>query len=500
MMGPEEGVVMSVRRVLPAPWGHPATEAVAGLRGLRALAVVFAVAILAGNAGASPALAADAEGAAITLLPGDGGAWVERILSSDERAAGAGEIGLPPSLDPSSLRVSPAGEARALTVRLEPPVAPYPGHFEACRGGEVTVLTHEDDAEPSRAVPARLVRAGSSDRAVVRLEDGRLMAVRADRVLCADGRERLGTLWWLGLPDAPSGDLSLIYRLDGWGWRGSHRLELADDARSGRLRVEALSTIPPGVDHEAAHLRLLAGDLPRVGGGGARPMRQKSRADVTFAAAESAGAPVTESRGQDLLIFDLDEPLDVRGPSMTRLPLREPAELAIDDVIRVEAPVPHRTGRNDERDLTGRRHLRFDAPPGKPIPAGVVDVGVRREDGRFLPLGEASVPRTAPGEQADLTLGQVGDLVVRWRLTDQRALGNDPYTQQVEVVVDIDNPRPRRAVVELVQPMGGAHELLSAQPAPATKGGASVTWRIELPAAASETVRLTAKVDPRRRR
>lgn len=490
---------MSVRRVLPAPWGHPATEAVVGLRGLRALAVVCAAAILAGSAVASPALAADAEGAAITLLPGDGGAWVERIVSGEDRVAGAGEIGLPPTLDPSSLRVSPAGETRALTVRLEPPVAPYPGHLEACRGGEVTVLTGDETAEPSKAVPARLVRGGSGERAVVRLEDGRLMAVRADRVLCADSRERLGALWWLGLPDAPSGDLSLIYRLDGWGWRGSHRLELADDARSGHLRVEALATIPPGVDHEAAHLRLLAGDLPRVGGGGPRPMLQKSRADVSFAAAESASAPVSESRGQDLLIFDLAEPVDLRGPSVNRLPLREPADLSIDDVIRVEAPVPHRSGRDDERDLTGRRHLRFEAPDGKPIPVGVVDVGVRRDDGRFLPLGEAAVPRTAPGEQADLTLGEVGDLVVRWRLTDQRALGNDPYRQQVEVMVEIENPRPRRAVVELVQPMGGAHELLGAQPAPAAKGGASVTWRVELPPSASETLRLTAKVDPRRR-
>lgn len=447
------------------------------------------------------AAASEADGrAAVTLLPGDGGAWIERTVPQDRRPGTAGELSLPATLDPGSLTITPVGETGALTLLMEPPVAPYPGHLEACRGGRVTVLTSEDDSMPSRSVPAQFVQGGSGERAVVRLEDGRLMAVRADRVLCADGRDRPGARWWVRLPDRPAGDLSLVYRLEGWGWRGSHRLELSDGATEGRLRVEALVTVPAGVEHDAARVRLLAGDLPRVNGGGSpRPMLQKARTDVAYAAAESAAAPVSESRSQDLLIFDLDEPMDLRGPAVSRLPLRDPVDLAIEDVIRVEAPVPHRTGRDDERDLTGRRHLRFDAPRGRPIPTGVVDVGVRRGDGRWLPLGETPIPRTAPGEQADLRLGQVGDLIVTWRLTDQRALAGDAYRQQVEVLVEIENPRPEAAVVELVQPMGGAHELLQARPAPATSGGASVTWRVELASGASETLRLTAKVDPRRR-
>jgi hypothetical protein len=455
-------------------------------------------AVLAAPACLPGVLAAEQE-VSITVLPRAGGAWVERLVPAPTGPPRLSAIGLPPSLDPSSLRVEEEDAARGLPLRLEPPLAGYPEHLQRCRGEQVSVLVDEDGLDPSRTLRARLVQGGTSERAVVRLEDGRLLAVSASRVLCDAGDERPGQRWWLSLPGAVRDELRLVYRLDGWGWRGSHQLRLGEDASGGVLAVEALVTVPTGVREEAAHLRLVAGDLPSVGGGPPRPMLESKRSAVTFAAAEADSPAVEESRGQDLLIFDLAEPVALAGPSVSRLPLRDPEQLEIEDVVRVQAPVPHHAGRDDSRNLTGRRHLRFDAPEGKPIPAGIVGVGQRRADGRWLPLGEATVPRTAPGEQADLTLGEVGDLVVRWRLTAQQALGNAPYRQQVEVRLDVRNPRPKPCLVELVQPMGGAHEVLEATPSPATKGGSSVTWRLELASGASETVRLRARVDPRRR-
>jgi hypothetical protein len=448
---------------------------------------------------ATPTSPSAEEAASITVLPGSGGAWVERWVPAPTGPPRLSEIGLPASLDPSSLRVTADDGSRELSLRLEPPLGGYPSHLQRCLGGPISVLVDRESLDTERTLTATLLRVGDGDEAVVRLEDGRLLAVAADRLLCETGDERAGERWWLSVAGAgPAGELRLVYRLEGWGWRGSHELRLGEKAAQGTLSVEALVTLPTGVNYEGVRLRLLAGDLPRVGGGPPRPMLESKRA-VTFAAAESDAAPVSESRGQDLLIFDLADPVDLTGPSLTRLPLRKPHELGLEDVIRVEAPVPHHRGRDDERELAGRRHLRFEAPEGKPIPAGVVSVGQRRPDGRWLPLGETSLPRTAPGAQADLTLGEVGDLVVRWQLTSQRALGNDPYRQQVEVRIELENPRPKPALVELVQAMGGAHELVETQPAPAVEGGASATWRVELAPGASQTVRFRAKVDPRRR-
>ncbi|MBP7146739.1 MAG: hypothetical protein KBD01_04280 [Acidobacteria bacterium] len=431
------------------------------------------------------AAAAEAPGVRVNVLPEQEAAIEE--LRPLPGAAGSFELPGDILLDSLHAEWRPGGETIALSGA--PPVRDLDGLLRACLGQRVDVLPAGSEGGAPEAESARLV-GGDPQRALVRLPDQRLGAIPWWRVACATERSER----WLFSAGAPAPgtarEVLLRYRQPGWSWHALHRLELREGLRQATLATEALIDVPAGVDLPQAQLAVTEGSVPR---GGTQPvMMAKARMAESF-----AQAPAQETSAMDLVVFDLPGTQRLAGPRTLLLPLRPAASVGIEDLLVTRVPWAPAGGPDDQR-VVPQRHVKFLVEGAKPLPAGSVEVGVRTAD-KWLLLGNIPTERVAPGDTADLALGEVRDLVVRWRRVELAPLTATPYRFEAGVEIDIENRRPLPASVELVQPMGGPYELIQADPAPDQRDGASATWKLGLDKNAVRTIRFRARVEPRTR-
>ncbi len=443
-----------------------------------------------------PALGDDS--ARVTVYQG-GGAWIERDLPLDEAATASSRITLrlPGALDPESLQAIARG-GTALSSTLEPPYGGLGGMLAACLGQEVKILpAGSGQASLASFSGGTLVYADGGRVALIQASSGATVAVEAERVICHPLRHSRDWSLVTTLPRTARKALHLRYHVRNWSWRALHVLDLAQGGGNARLYTRAELHLPGDSSLARARIRLVAGDVPEP----RSPSRSYAGVEKVAMMDSVSSAPpaAVESRSQDLLLFQLDEPLSLTGPRIELLDLRDSQEVSLNDFVVFEAPAPRYSGVEDDQRLVGRRHLRFVAPQGKALPAGLVSVGLNEEGGGWLSLGRSPLVRTAPGEEAELVLGEVRDLPLRWRRTRYDGAGQKGFRHQATVEIRIENPTNKIARVEIRQPMGGSYELVSAQPKPTTASGSALIWVLPLEAGQKRTLVFTALVDWRQR-
>ncbi len=421
-----------------------------------------------------------------------GGAWVERELAIPR---GAAELSteLPRQLDGSSLEIALAG--RALGARLATPPQTTNALLEDCLGRAVRLLpAGQTGGAPELNEPVTLVGLGADGRALVQLPDAHVAAVPLERVACPVAELPLGPRVTVPLPAKAKGALALRYRLLGWSWRAQHQLERG--AKGWRLATRAELQVPADIGLDAPELQLIAGDVPAAP---AAALTYAYRSPSLMEKQADAPRPSQEAVTADLLVFTPMGSVALDRPGLHFVPLREPADLAVEELFVVSTPVPTRWGGQDEARPAARRELGFRAPKGGPLPAGLVKVGTRDASGTWLPLGAVSMPRHAPGERVELRLGETRDIELRWRRPSLETLPSGRFRNRARVALSLRNAREEAAVIEVTQPLGGPYELEKSTLAPSEKRGTALVWRVELAPGASRTIEFTAQLEPRRR-
>ncbi len=446
---------------------------------MRRIAVAVGVLVSCGFVGAA--------GTHVTVLPGGEGLVSETL---DVPAGAAGPLALvrPPTTVTESFDAALLPAETALPVVFAPPLDGLAPLLARCTGQRVLVQAGTND--PATVTDGELVAAGGPDQpALVRRADGYVVPVRWDRVMCVapgDGRWRLA----VELPESKSPRaVRLRYRVGGFAWQARHRLDLDEAGASARLALQAVVDVPFGARYDGAALRLAEGGLPR-----AMPQPRPMMADKRMAVAAAPEA-VVEGEALDFILFDVGT-RDLAGPARFTVPLRPPQKVAIEDALVLTlSGTP--AGMAPEQPLAPVRHLRFVVPGDRPVPGGTFDVGVARGDGTWVPLGEIATQRLAPGAKADLTLGEVRDLVARYRRPTLETLPAGPFLREAAVEVTLENRRPRAGLVEMRQEFWGPFELVDAKPAPDARDGSSLTWRVGLDKGATKTVTYRLRFDPR---
>lgn len=427
------------------------------------------------------------DGPPLVAVFSGGDALVEETLVLDPGPAGIVAFPNAESLDPASFVATLGG--RRVETTLLPPVDSLFSLLRTCVGRPVQLLPGGPDAP---ALPESGTLSVASDPPLVRIDADRTIAVRADRVVCPTAAEAR----WRMAFDLPARGaktpLALRYRLGGFGWQARHRLVLAEGGGTARLATDAVIAVPAGTLMPDARLRVVEGDIPRAGGG---PVYMAEKADARNAMM-AAPAPVAESRSLDLLVFDLPGSRELAGPATLVLPLREPADVPLEDVLVFEvyrsplAPAP-------DEPLAPRRHLRVLIDGSAALPGGIVEAGVLRRDGTWLPLGEVATPRIAAGRTADLPLGEVRDVVAVYRRPTLGVVTEGPFQREAGVTIDLENRRGSAARIELRQELGGPFELLGADPQPTERDGSSLTWKLVLERSQVQTIRFRVRMEPR---
>ena len=463
------------------------------------IAFLFATLATAYPGAQSPAQ----ESAHVILLPA-GGAWIEHsavLPSSGEHLAQA-TFRLPATLRPETLLVSLSPEGPPLSLTLEAPSSRGPSWLAGCLGQKVRLLPPgRGEGGLPESGDVELVTTLPEGPVLVRLEDESIASVPAARIVCHPSRPLAVWQVTADLPDRTgkkSAPLTawLRYRVDDWSWQAVHRVHFDPHALRIRLSSQARIVFPQQTHLPECRMTLLAGEVPEIHPPSSPRMSKRS---ITSAGYDSFEAGPVEREAADLLIFDLRDPVRPVGGGEVQVPLREERDLAVEDVLVADAPVPHRAGA-DERRLEARRQLRFVNEGERPIPRGRTIVGVGQEGQDWSPLGTVWLERTPPGGKARLELGRVRDLTLKWKRSAAEPLAAGAFRQSVSVEILVSNPRKLPAQVEIHQPMGGPFEMIASEPPPETASGTSLTWVLRLPAGGKARIAFSARVDTRPRR
>lgn len=434
-----------------------------------------------------------ADGPLVTVLP-NGEALVEETIAVQPRG-GRVDLPRPETLRPESVVATAGEDGTPLTVFFDPPVSGLHELLTRCVGETVRILPAGPQAEAS-GLPQAGTLVAPGDPALVRLDTGEVVPVRAERLACrddGDARTRLGVL----VPEKAAGPLRLRWAATGFGWQVRHRLDLDAEGGSGRLISTTVVALPPGTSFTGARLRLAEGDVPRVAGPQPGRAPRMMKMEMAAAPAPDEDAMAAQSTSFDLVLFDVPGRWELTGPGRITLPLRPAAAVKPEDVLRLDL---HRwSGPSPEFEpLFPQRRLRFRVEGTAPLPAGVFDVGTRRADGSWLPLGEAPTARVASGKTAEVRLGEVRDVTIAYRTADLAELRDAKYLREAAFEVQVENHRDRPAIVELEHHLG-SYVLIDSSVPPHAKTGTSLVFRRTLAPGAKETLRWRAKVDPRPR-
>ncbi len=427
-------------------------------------------------------------GTLVTVLPGGEG-LVAETLDLPAGDAGPFELVRPPTTVTESFDAALLPAETALSVVFAPPLDGLATLLARCTGQRVLVQGGTDD--PQAVAEGELVAAGGPDQpALVRRADGVVVPVRWDRVMCraaGDGRWRLG----VALPESKTArNVRLRYRVGGFAWQARHRLDVDEAGANARLALQAVVDVPFGARYDGAALRLAEGGMPR-----GVPQPRPMMADKRMAAVGAAPEAIVEGEALDFILFDVGT-RDLAGPSRFTVPLRPPQKVAFEDALLLTIGGSP-SGMPPDQPLAPVRHLRFVVPGDRPVPGGTFDVGVSKGDGTWVPLGEVATQRLAPGAKADLTLGEVRDLVARYRRPALETLPSGPFLREATVEVTLENRRPRAGLVEMRQEFWGPFEVLEAKPAPDARDGSSLTWRVGIDKGATKTVVYRVRFEPR---
>ncbi|WP_279388665.1 DUF4139 domain-containing protein [Pseudodesulfovibrio tunisiensis] len=394
--------------------------------------VLFLVLILCGTC--FPAFASDS-GASLTVYNG-GRALVHEVRTL-KMARGVGEVvipGMPRGIDPDSVLIS-GRDLSVLDMEYRwNPISPE-ALLKAYVGREISVILPDPgDADGRVTRKATLLSAGPGGP-VFRIKD-RIYVGRHEALIFPDQPEELQATPELAMTVDNRGakvrPVDVSYFLGGLDWNAEYALLLDEKGNGGRLECRASVRNDSGSAFKGAHLRLIAGDVQRQGGG------QRMFKAAMAMNAEAAPAPdVAEQAVSGYHMYSVDRPVSIPARGVKQISLFSASLL---NPEREYVAVWNGMGRNSgEIREPVRMNLAFDNIKrnglGIPLPAGIVRVYDATDDGVRVLAGESRVPHVASQARVNLALGEAFDLDVRRVQTSFSKVAKNEYAVAWKIVL-----------------------------------------------------------------
>src|SRR5499427_2509957 len=383
-------------------------------------------------------------------------------------------------LDASALRLVPSsGKLARLAYRFD--VATGDGLLERAVGSRVRVVSKNE-----RVTEGTLLSA-----------DGQWLVVRGD-----DGA--LSTLWReamqevrLAKPDAGlslrpaieavvdgakrgGGTAELQYLTGGLSWSAEHTLVRTGETSaqwSAVVRVENTT----GREYRDASVKLIAGDVSRVGSPQPRPYDEMTRAMKTSALMAADGGAPAEQAFSDFHLYTLPGQVTLRDRESQTLVLLEPKTVAVKPLY------VYRGGNASGVQWKLEMVNSAKDGTGAPLPAGRVRCYAPDADKDLQLTGETTVKHTAVDEKVTLEMGYAFDLAAeRKQLSEHRVSDRE---REYSVEIKLRNRKTVDATIQVEEPANGETDVLKSS-LPVTRDEANLLkWTV--PVAAGKEVVLT---------
>jgi hypothetical protein len=245
-------------------------------------------------------------------------------------------------------------------------------------------------------------------------------------------------VWTLENGGSAGRDLEIAYLTGGMAWHAEY--VAAVDAADKKMQLGGWVSIEnnSGATYEAAHLKVVAGDVHRAQMPFARDGMMKARMEM-------AAAPAFEERAYfEYHLYDLDRTTTLADREVKQIQLIEDREVPLEKVYVYE---PMREG--DKVQVKVEFQNTKDNGLGIPLPGGTFRVYREDADGALEFAGEDRIDHTARDEKVSLFLGHAFDLVGERNELDTRRITDRVWEHKIEI--KLRNRKEKDAVKILVR-------------------------------------------------
>jgi len=349
-----------------------------------------------------------------------------------------------------------------------------------------------------------------------RIETATVLSIQNGVVLRMGGRIETGLPGRLVFPDdlgelsarprltaaidaAPSvSGLTLTYLTEGLGWQADYAATLSPDGKRLSLAGWASVANDTGVDLDAGRLRLVAGQVNRVGG--AQPLAKAPRpmmAEAARAGAADAGLPQREAQGA-VHVYTLAGPVRLMTGERMQVALLGPVEVPVTETL-IAPGHPPVFGPERGESVPEHPELRLSfanrslVAGGLPLPAGALRVYRTGGDGVPLFAGAGRLSDIPDGETAEITLGRVFDVTVRREQTAFKRLDAQGRNVEAAFRIEVKNGRDAPVALRLDETLPGDWTIVTKSRDFERKGG-QARWILDVPAKGSAAVTYSVRI------
>ncbi|GBC81962.1 hypothetical protein HRbin10_01079 [bacterium HR10] len=256
-------------------------------------------------------------------------------------------------------------------------------------------------------------------------------------------------------------EVELSYLAGGLRWEAHYVLMVDEAERAADLSAWATVTNQSGIAFRQAELRLLAGEIQRVG-----PSRPRSV--EVYALAREAQVQQPEAREQEIFeyhLYTFDRPVTLEQNETKQLALAAARGVTLrkEYVVTGQAyyyrqPIePGQPIREPVRVTLSFKNAK-DAGLGLPLPAGIVRVYKRDPQAGPQFLGEDRIAHVPRDEWVRVTVGRAFDVIAERRQTAFQRIGRDVYESEYELL--LRNRKDEDITITVLEAVGGDWEVM----------------------------------------
>jgi hypothetical protein len=287
------------------------------------------------------------------------------------------------------------------------------------------------------------------------------------------------TLVWLLDSKAAKQRVEVTYLTRNMTWKADYVLVVNEADTGGDLTGWVTLTNQSGAGYQGAKLKLVAGDVQRVGPAYA-PL------PGGMARSEAAQAGFKQEAFFEYHLYTLAQPTDVLENEQKQVTLLEAKNAKIKKKLIFYGQQYWYRGRHGQVQSNQKVGVYLDLDNSKqnglgmPLPKGIVRVYKADRSGAKQFIGEDSIDHTPRDEKVRVKMGEAFDVVGERKQMDWRTLG--ACTSESSWEIELRNHKDQATEVEVYEPIGGEWQVLESSQPHKKKDAFTFTFDVKVPA------------------
>ncbi len=303
------------------------------------------------------------------------------------------------------------------------------------------------------------------------------------------------TLVWTLDSRADRQQVEVSYLTTNLNWKADYVMVIDEDDTQGDLTGWVTLTNQSGAAYPNAELKLVAGDVQRVGDG----RHRNGMMQDAMAVAEAAAAPqFSEEAFFEYHLYTLGRPTDLRDNEQKQVTLLEAHGFRVDKELIFYGAAYYYRGSYGQVVSNQKVGVFLDFENseqnelGMPLPKGVVRVYKEDRSGAQQFIGEDRIDHTPRDEKIRIKMGEAFDVVGDRRQMNYEVISS--CVSESSWKVELRNHKQEAARVTLYEPIGGDWRILSSTHAATKVDAHTFTFEVDVPAGGQTTVEYTVRV------